>query len=184
MRGYLSFILVLISLLLVLSLLEFSIQIDLSKAISLERLYGVEMNAKEATIEALRTGSNDGFSNYDKNHKIENCKHCYDNFCSPTPTSSNFCSDALCISCFREKEARYAAFLGATSAVSSLHNFDPDFSVIISASNIGVFLRHEPLSKNGFAIDFIRIDKDATIICNSKLGVSSSSKLPKGMVIR
>ena len=92
MRGYLSFILVFIAVLLLLALLRLhdaAHSTDLSKAVAAERTYAVQMNVKESVVESARRGALAGFSDYDATHDIKLCKHCPDSYCSAIPGSTN-----------------------------------------------------------------------------------------------
>ncbi|HIH23120.1 TPA: hypothetical protein HA238_05310 [Candidatus Micrarchaeota archaeon] len=63
--GFVSFILVFVSISLLLILLRFQgVQINLSKAIAVEQAYYLQMNAKEAVLEAARSGSQEGLKQY------------------------------------------------------------------------------------------------------------------------
>src|SRR4030095_3907449 len=127
MRGYFSFSLVLLSSLLALSLLMLhhqSGQRDLSKAVSVQRAYGLQMNAKESVVESMRQGASAGFGYYDSTHDIAMCKHCPDNFCAPTipgVTTENACDATLCSACFREADARESAVSSAAAKAAALN---------------------------------------------------------------
>jgi len=71
MRGYLSFLLVLASASLILSLIEASeapSKISFSRAIAAERAYQAQMNAKEMALEAIRDGGVRYFQEYNLTH--------------------------------------------------------------------------------------------------------------------
>lgn len=184
MRGYFSFILVFVSLLLVLTLSSVNLQTDFSKAISIERTYGVSMNVKEVIIETLKYGANEGFGQYTSSHDIALCRHCTDHFCTYDRDFPNYCDDFLCSKCFRESDARLAAMDQAKVKISSLknHQFDPDFTISIQDPQITIFLYPDHLAKNGFSLDSIRFEQDDFIIINSKF-LSTNSTLPKDLVI-
>ena len=64
-RGFVSFLLVFVSISLLLILLRFQgVQINLSKAIAVEQAYYLQMNAKEAVLEAARSGTQEGLRQY------------------------------------------------------------------------------------------------------------------------
>lgn len=191
-QGYLSFIVVFASLVLIFSLLEVqaaSGSIDLSKAVSVERAYGVQMNAKEAAIESVRHGALYGFTEYDNSHDINLCRHCPDSFCIPSvPPAAppNYCDPLLCSRCFREPDARMAAEQHAIAGLDLLrnHQFDADFELQLGQPSIEAFTRAEPLSKNGFALGHVRFRSDLAMNASSpKLGLSAYGRLPGGMVI-
>jgi len=188
MRGYLSFILVFISVLLLLSLLRLqdaSSSTDLSKAVAAERTYAVQMNVKESVLEALRLGALAGFSGYDSAHDISLCKHCPDSFCSPLPDAVNTCDAAKCGACFREAEARTAARERAVSDVRPLNNhpFDSDFRVAIGDPQIEVFLEADTLAKNGFGLGSARLTDEFFVFVDSdKFAITSTAEVPE-MVI-
>jgi hypothetical protein len=190
MRGYISFVLVFISVLLLLSLLKLhdaSSSTDLSKAVAVERIYGVQMNVKESVIEAARQGALDGFVGYDAIHDINKCKHCPDSFCSPLPEAPNRCDTALCMACFREADARASATDKAISGVRSLntHEFDSDFQVRIDDPSLEVFLEADPLAKNGFRLGSARFTKEFSVFVDSrKFAISSTAEMPKVVVAR
>lgn len=184
MRGYFSFILVFVSLLLILTLSSINTQTDFSKAISIERAYGVSMNVKEVIIETLKHGANEGFNQYDSTHDIARCRHCIDHFCTYDHDFPNYCDDFLCLQCFREPDSRAAAINVAKIKFSSLKNyqFDPDFTISIQDPQMLVFLYPNKLAKNGFSVDYLRFEQDDLILINSTF-LSTNSTLPKGLVI-
>ncbi len=185
MRGYLSFILVFIAVLLLLSLLRLhdaSYSTDLSKAVAAERTYAVQMNAKESVIEAARQGALGGFSDYDATHDIRLCRHCPDSFCSAIPGSANQCDNTKCMACFREADARAGAIDRALSGVRSLnsHVFDSDFEVRIGDPAMEVFLEADPAAKNGFRLGSARFTKEFLVSVDSKkFAISSTTKMPE-----
>jgi hypothetical protein len=195
MRGYATFTLVLISIMLVFSLLTLfhaSQSTDLTKAVAVQRSYGIQMNVKESIIESARAGALHGFAEYDATHDIKLCKHCGDHFCVPpspqNPYPPNICNQEWCGRCFREAEAREAASVEARNRMRLLdsHVFDPDFQVTIGGRDIKLLLRLEPppLSKNGFAPDSIRFRTASSIRESSeKFGIDSENGIPKGMVV-
>lgn len=129
MRGYLSFILVLVSVSIILSLLMAEGELatlDFSKSIAVERMYQTELNIKQGVLEAARTGSRNAFFLYDETHDRENCKHCPDMGCipwvPPEPPPPNHCDPVLCAMCFRDAEAMAAAAMGAQMSVSLLES--------------------------------------------------------------
>jgi len=71
MKGYLSFLLVFASAFLILTILQSYYapnEVSFQKAIAAERVYQVEMNSKEAALEAVREGGREGFSIYNQSH--------------------------------------------------------------------------------------------------------------------
>ncbi len=184
MRGYFSFVLVFLSLLLVFSLISVQPAHNSSQAISIERAYGLSMNVKEAVIEAAREGAEEGFGSYDLGHDIMVCRHCQDHFCTYDRQFPNFCDDMLCSRCFREDEARSSAILLAQTRILALksHRFDPDFSVSISSPPVSTFLKPDKLAKNGFSLDYIRFEQETHIALVSRF-ISSNSTLPKMVVL-
>lgn len=67
MRGYFTFLIVFAAFLLLISLAQFNSNAKTSNAgsaIWVERYYQVQMNAKEAVVEAAREGAKQGFSDY------------------------------------------------------------------------------------------------------------------------
>jgi len=189
MRGYLSFILVLVSLQLILSLLEVkeaSDSADLSKALSVERAYSLHMNVKECIMESARQGAQEGFTAYDNSHDIKLCRHCPDAYCSPIPSASNHCDSLLCSQCFREEEARAEAEQYALSRIDLLrsHQFDFDFKVTILDVRIEVFTKADGMAKNGYALDYLRFREDLGIRLGSeKLDLSADAEIPRGVVV-
>lgn len=179
MRGYLSFVLVLVSIVLVLSLLEFSIKEESTKALLTERSYSLSMNVKEAVIESIRYGAHEGYSQYDLEHDILMCKHCP--VCLPA-----FCNPILCQQCFYESEARRHAKAAALARLEILKkcHFDQDFTISIGTADLEVHSTPDALSKNGFALDSIKLNNDVTIMLFSeKFNITGQSKLPGGMII-
>ena len=191
MRGYLSFVLVLASLILVFTLLELSLasnSVDLSKAISAERAYGVQMNVKESIIESAKQGALEGFNTYDSSHDLSLCKHCHDFFCAPQELlpPPNVCDQSLCERCFRESDARIEAEKGAILRVVGLanHNFDNDFDIFISPAVIDSFTAADPASKNGFSLSSLRFKDDLHLrFISKKFGLSTNATVPEGFVI-
>ena len=178
MRGYLSFVLVLLSLLLVFSLLELNFQEESQKAVIVERSYSVSMNVKECILETLRQGARKGFSDYDQSHDITLCKHC-------PPCAPQSCNMALCNQCFREQEARDQAESYALSNLDALryHTFDSDFEVSVKDAEITVFLEARS-AKNGLGFSMLRIDEDMVIdIKSEKFGTEGNAKVPRGMIV-
>ncbi len=137
MRGYLSFVLVLASVVLILSFVQIdlsSTNFDLSKAISAERTYQVQMNVKEAVIESVRQGGMEGFLEYDSTHSHQAClRYCADmGVCTHPDTPP--CDSMMCgRECFRVSDAQMKAEESAIEKVVELSalGFDPDFEVLL-----------------------------------------------------
>lgn len=178
MRAYLSFLLVLLSLLLVFSLLELNIRSSNFKVLVIERSYSLSMNVKENIIESLRQGAWKGFDEYDQSHDIKLCRHC-------APCLPSDCNPSLCGQCFREQEARGQAEASAISAFMQLvqHQFDPDFQILISDPGMEIITESDPLSKNGYALNSVRLNRDIDITTDSKFGTKGTAKVPEGMMI-
>lgn len=179
MRAYLSFILVLLSLVLLFSLLSLDMRASGSKAILVERTYSISMNVKEIVLESLRQGAQEGFRGYDAAHDVEMCIHCP--ICTPRT-----CDPMKCQKCFSEHEARDQARQGAQAKLASLgaHAFDPDFDISVGEAEVDVFTRAEPLSKNGFALDSLKVSHDIRISLDSeKLGIEGQAEIPGGLMI-
>lgn len=191
MRGYLSFVLVLASVVLVFTLLEINMvskSFDLSKAISVERAYGLQMNVKESILESARQGARDGFNTYDFTHDIKLCKHCPDSFCLPPtpPLPTNYCDPLLCAQCFRESEARMESERYAVSNITTLghHHFDSDFRVFISQPTLKAFTTNNSMAKNGFSLDYLIFDDDLRIdLVSDDFDLSAAAKIPEGVII-
>lgn len=193
MKGYLSFILVIASIFLFISLLlvfRSSSSVDLSKAIAVERAYGLGMNVKEAAFESVTEGAKDGFRTYDALHDVSLCKHCPDHFCVPptpaNPAPPNICDAMRCSGCFREAEARESAATRAITKIRLLksHHFDPDFTISLDEPEVEVFLLVDQLSKNGFSLDYVRFKEPMYIhVDSSKFDVKSVTRIPKGWVV-
>lgn len=187
MRGYVSFVLVFLASAIALSsysLLSSGFP-DISKAICAERAYGLQMNIKETALESVREGALEGFADYDVSHDVRSCVHC-PGACLPPP-SPNHCDPALCMGCFREDEARLSAALGAQARLASLHQhgFDGSFSIILGQPHLDVFLKPDPLSRNGFSVDYAILRSPLKISVRSdSMEISAASELPEGMVIR
>ncbi|HSB47620.1 MAG TPA: hypothetical protein VLD37_06415 [Candidatus Bilamarchaeum sp.] len=192
MRGYVSFLLVLLASLALLQLLALhgaSGDFSLSDAVAAERAYGLEMNAKEGAIESVRIGAREGFEKYDRATSVENCRHCPDHFCQPPtpadPLPPNAC-DSRCDACFRESDARRSAEGGALERISALagHDFGPDFNVSFDSAALETLLRPEPLSKNGYAVDYSRFRKKYWInISSAKFRLERDSAIPGGYAV-
>jgi len=188
MRGYLSFVLALVAcgvLLSCHSLLNSSSSFDLSKAISVERAYGIQMDTKEAAMESIRQGAAAGFVAYDVGHETGNCTHC-PGLCLPPP-APDYCDAALCERCFIESGARASAEGGALASLDALrgHQSDDAFAISLGKTDLEVFLEPDPLSKNGFSFSHARLRTPLWIEAGSvALGISASSELPAGLVIR
>ncbi len=178
MRAYLSFVLVLFSLMLLFSILQFGSYSD-GRAVLNERAYLISMNSKEATLESLRQGALKGFDLYDSTHRLENCIHC-------PPCHPELCEPLKCQKCFRESEAMESAKQSALLRLNLLrfHTFDGDFSISIGSVNIQTFSRGEIASRNGFALDSIRVNNDIKIgVSSDKFGLDGSVKIPEGLII-
>jgi len=92
----------------------------------------------------------------------------------------------LCSQCFREKEARESAENTAVSRLQILYNhvFDPDYNVSIDGTELSAYLRAEPLSKNGFSLDYIKFKHAISIFISSeKFEISAKGEIPRGCVI-
>ncbi|MFH0737153.1 MAG: hypothetical protein V1827_00550 [Candidatus Micrarchaeota archaeon] len=187
MRGYLSFLLAFAACMALLSchaLLGPSSSLDLSKAISVERAYGLQMDMKGAAMESIRQGAVSGFKSYDKNHEIGNCTHC-PGMCLPPP-APDYCDAALCGRCFIESDARAYAISGAEASLDNLRALQADGAFITSFGDLDleVFLIPDPLSKNGFSLQYARLRDPLQIEAESgALGISAKSELPAGLVI-
>ena len=191
MRGYLSFLLVLVGSFILAGMLSlYRSPPDLSGALSAERAYGLEMNVKEAALECLREGASEGFSDYSGSHDIRECVHCPDNACVPPspmdPFPPNACEPIACSKCFRESEARAAAVSGAASCLSLLeaHEFDPDFSEDFASPVLESSLRPDPLSKNGLSLDKVRFREDFKFeIRSERFGMGIEAAVPGGFAV-
>jgi hypothetical protein len=178
MRGYLSFVLVLFSLVLIISLLQFNSYTS-TKHIVTERIYLVSMNAKEVSVELLRQGALKGFVLYDSTHSLESCMHC-------PPCHPEFCNPVKCQECFREDEARAAARDMALAHFSQLatYSFDSDFSVALGAADVQVFTKADSVSRNGFSLHSLRIMQDIPIsISSEKFSTRGTAKIPGGLIV-
>jgi hypothetical protein len=195
MRGYLAFVLVFVSMALVLALLSMVAAAgprSLSRAISVERAYGVQMNAKESALGISRQLGRKGFDIYRMTHFPQMCGHCLDHFCIPSPLPApllgNSCSEQLCSLCFREDGARAYAEAGAAMGLASLNSggvFDRDFSVSIDGGLPEAFLAPDPVMEGSYILDSMRFRVPLRIRVESdKLGISSDSSIPAGTVVR
>jgi len=179
MRGYLSFVLVLLSIGLVLTLLELNTYSNSTKAILIERSYSISMNVKETILELLWQGAQAGFDNYNLNHDVAMCIHCP--ACHPKT-----CDPIKCQKCFKESESRSAAKSHSLESLAKLrlHSFDSDFDVSIGDVQIEVYTRQDPLSKNGFALDSVKFTNNVPILISSeKFDIYGEVKIPSGVMI-
>ncbi len=179
MRAYLSFVLVLLSLVLVFSLLELNLHSRSPKALLVERSYSRSMNVKENVLESLRQGAEEGFADYDTHHELEKCIHCP--ICHP-----DVCDPVKCMECFREHEAREQARQYALSRLDKLrsHVFDLDFEISIGDAEIDVFTYARPLAKNGFGLHSVRVRDDIVITIGSeRFSLAGRAKIPGGVII-
>jgi hypothetical protein len=189
MKGYLSFVLAFLCLMLIIALLSIvqaSTQYDFSRAIAAQRAYGVGMNAKEAITEGIRNGARTGFEAYDATHLLVACMHCPDHFCA-IPPAPNFCNEELCSLCFREDGARKAAESGINDSLAALmvHGFDPDFNVSIIGGSPEVSLAPDLKRPGKYIPDSIRLRERMGIsVACEKLGIWSETGIPAGMVVR
>ena len=188
MRGYLSFVLVFVSVLLLLYVLQLHLTVNdfnLDKAIAVHRTYSVQMNVKEVLLELARQNAEKGFNEYDSSHSVSLCRHCPDHFCIPGSPSNN-CDVILCNQCFREKEARESAEKMVISGLTVMNNysFDPDFTVSIANAETNAFLKADLLSRNGFSLDYIKFRNNIMIsLYSEKFEVSAKGKIPQGCVV-
>ncbi|MFH0884225.1 MAG: hypothetical protein V1861_00775 [Candidatus Micrarchaeota archaeon] len=193
MKGYISFVLVFLSSLILLhslAILNSAYSTDLSQAVETERAYGLAMNTKECVLESIRQGAARGFSIYDETHDISLCRHCPDHFCTPptplNPNPENICDVALCGQCFRESEARLASESGALSDLMALGygSFDSDYSVFLDEAVLEASLEADGFSKNGLRLSSVRFREDFPIVIESKkFGFRGVSEIKKGMVV-
>lgn len=159
-------------------MLQFRGQANLGNVIN-ERAYLVSMNAKEAIIESIRRGAIEGFNFYDSEHDLEMCVHC-------PPCHPEICDPVNCQRCFRESEAMESARRSALLQLGLLggHEFDGDFSLSIGSADIQAFSRGEPLSRNGFALDSVRVNSDIMVLVSSaKFAMDGKSKIPGGLIV-
>jgi len=194
MKGYMSFVLVFLSSLILLhsmAVLNAAHSTDLSRAVEIERAYGLQMNVKECVLESVRAGALAGFSSYDFSHDIMLCKHCMDHLCVPptpaNPVPENICDGGLCSLCFRESEARLSSVSGAQSGLMALWSgrFDDDYSVLIGPAALDARLEAGALSKNGMRLSNMRFTGDFPIILeSSRFGFRGSSQIPEGTVVQ
>jgi len=187
MKGYLSFVLAFLCLMLILALLSIvqAQAYDFSKAIAAQRAYGTGMNAKESILENLRSGARAGFEGYDSTHFPEACMHCLDHFCT-IPPAPNFCHAQLCSLCFRENEARNASERGINDSLAALmaHGLDPDFNVSIAGGSPEVFLAPDLKRPGKYIPDSIRLRERMGIYVGSeKLGIWYETGIPAGTVV-
>jgi hypothetical protein len=120
MRGYLSFLLVLASLLLVIMLLVSAAALkdfSLSRAIAAERTYQLQMNIKEVVLEAGRQGAVQAFTTYSFTHSKDACIR------KPMFTMNP--------DCFKDVEAMQQAKEGAYDRIKMLTAFDPDYAILL-----------------------------------------------------
>ncbi len=179
MRGYLSFVLVLLSIGLVFTLIEFNIHYSSTKALLIERSYSLSMNVKEAILESLWQGAQAGFDNYNLNYDIAMCVHCP--ACHPKT-----CDPLKCQKCFRESESRAAAKTHSLISINKLksHSFDPDFEVSIGEVQLEAYTRPDPISKNGFSLDSVKITNNIPILIHSeKFDIYGEVNVPSGVIV-
>ncbi|MEW6748081.1 MAG: hypothetical protein AB1295_00025 [Candidatus Micrarchaeota archaeon] len=187
MRGYVSFVLVFLAASVMLSAygLQSATRPDLSRAVSAERAYGLQMDIKQSATESIRQGALEGFTLYDNAHDVDKCIHC-PGACLPPP-APNRCDPAICALCFREDEARESAISGAQDRLAALakHSFDGQFQALITAPSMDVLLRPDPARHNGFSIDYTVLRSPLSVSVRSEsLEISAFSELPGGLVIR
>lgn len=123
MRGYLTFLLVLVSVIFILIIIQASqlpYQVSFSKAIAAERTYQVQMNSKEVILETIRLGAWDGYYAYTLFHHESVCE-------TEGPEHPN---------CFRIPEARLWTQLGIYARLATL-----DTSMFDEEIEIEVFCR-------------------------------------------
>jgi hypothetical protein len=193
MKGYISFVLVFLSSIILLhslAILSAAYSTDLSLAVETERAYGLQMNVKECVLEGVRQGAGLGFSSYDGTHDIALCRHCPDHFCTPptpvNPNPENLCDGGLCARCFRESEARLASESGALGGIMALRSgsFDGDYLVHLGDAVLEARLEAGAFSKNGLRLSSVRFREDFPIIIESKrYGFRGVSEIEKGMEV-
>ncbi|MCI0503840.1 hypothetical protein L0Y65_03955 [Candidatus Micrarchaeota archaeon] len=195
MRGYISFVLVFLCAILLLSaipLLSQARSYDLSDAVLIERAYGLQMNAKECALEAVRQGAVAGFAGYDLSHDLGSCIHCADHFCAPPtpadPSPPNICDPARCRRCFREKEARNAAGAGAAQGLSRIR-VQAYGDAAAEYGDLGpdclmAYLVPDAWAKSGLRVGSVRFCDDLPVrVRLEDGGVSISGNIPKGTVV-
>ena len=120
MKGYVTFLLVLVSLSFIIIIIGASqkpYDISFSKAIAAERAYGVAMNSKEVAAEAMRQGGVEAFGIYELTHTAAEC------YVPPYFEANLFC--------YREEEVPIVVKAGAFIRLATLDKsaFDPDMEI-------------------------------------------------------
>ena len=190
LKGYISFALAFVSVLLLLSIVKLSslsYNYDFHRAIEVERVVGIHENVQQVSKELIRQGALAGFADYDQKHDIPSCSHCPDHPCLPPEfaTPDNICS-SQCSACFREPEAIVESELYAIANFNKVrsHQFDPDFSVSTDLPLVSVELKEDPLAKNHLSVKNINFANNFNIYINSsKFNIYSTSIIEKGVTI-
>ncbi|MBI5227992.1 hypothetical protein HY988_05375 [Candidatus Micrarchaeota archaeon] len=194
MKGYISFALAFVSVLLLLSIVKlYSVSYDYNfhRAIEVERVVGLHENVQETSKELIRQGALVGFKDYDEKYDIKKCIYCIeDHICSPFPDPPPpvLCDPIKCRDCFRDYDAeawshdRAIKYFGK---VKSPYNFDPDFSVDMGDPDIKVILdANGPYQRNGYRVNSIIFKTDFPIkIHSDKFNISSTSKIGEGVIL-
>ena len=197
MRGYLSFLIIFASIFLIIALLELTLASkswNFSKALEVEKASSISLNAKEMIIGVMEQNAKTAYTEYDLTHRIDDCVHCPESFCSPVPDMPNACDPVACLSCFREPEAREKARVAAVSAFSKSKNFELS-SMLIEIGDEGNQEGKEPeietlsvispLARNGYALGGIRFRSELSVRVSSEISdLVAVSRIPRGTVIR
>lgn len=120
MRGYISFLLVLASVLLVILLLNSSIlvrELSFSDAIISEKTYQLQMNVKELILESARQGAINGFNGYSHTHSKIACKR------HPLYTNNP--------DCFNDHDAILRTKTSAIASMAQLNTHNSDFDLLL-----------------------------------------------------
>lgn len=155
MRGYFTFLIVFAAFALLLSLTQLNLNSkshNLSGAITTEKFYRVQMNAKEVVIESARQGAQKGFDAYAATHSLAAC--------SNPETQAQ---------CFRENEARASANAGALANMELLvagSDFDDEITVVLVPGTYPVetSLKLSSTHHSGYELDTVTISKSSDMM--------------------
>ncbi len=194
MKGYFTWFLVLTCLLVILSgysLYVKSTQNDQSKQVFLLRSEHLAQNVVEASGELMRQEIKKNFTNYTESHSISNCLHCIRYSCFPEGTlvakasPERVCSDD-CVLCFEPSVASSEAEKAGIKNFHQTDNYDwdSDYNISIEEPSIKVYLKVDPLAKNGYSLDYYEVTKDSIIRMSSeKFHFEGNYTIPKGFAL-
>ncbi|MBI5222954.1 hypothetical protein HY990_00880 [Candidatus Micrarchaeota archaeon] len=196
MKGYFTWFLVLVCVLVILSgyaLYAKSMQNVQSKQIFLLRSEHLAQNVVEASGELMRQEIKRNFTAYDESRFLVNCLACPSHYClpyvpayAPDELKAKRCDERKCDLCFEPSVASSEAEKAGIQNFHQTDNYDwdSDYNISIEEPKIKVFLKIDPLAKNGYSLDYYEVTQDSLIRMSSeKFHFEANYTLPKGFAL-